>query len=168
LWERVGEEYPGSTVLQDLVVAGGDVEAAQRILARFAATRLILIVLSGGLTAAELEAERAIARTYIEVLPPGDAERRVLLRLAARTSKRLRRPVTVCAIEAAELAAAGQHVAGAYWLHLTAYALAFASGWRAEALRAARAIERSARAVGAAGPARDWRRRVLALEREPE
>jgi hypothetical protein len=155
-------------VLEDLMAASGDVEAAQRILARFAATRLILIVLSGGLTAPELEVERAIARTYIEVLPPGDAERRVLLRLTARTSKRLRRPVTVCALEAADLAAAREHLAGAYWLHLTAYALAFASGWRAEALRAARSIERSAKAAGATGSARDWRRRVLALEHAPD
>ncbi len=168
LFERVEEPYPGGTLLEDLSGIGSDLDAAQRILARFAAARLILLVLSGGLSVRELELERVIARSYIEVLPAGDAERRVLMRFTARVTQRLARPVTQCAIDAGDLAAERHHVAGAYWLYLTAYELALGSGWTGEAVRAARAIERVARAKRASRVAKLWRRRSQALERAPD
>jgi hypothetical protein len=164
LWERVGEEFPASTVLEDLGNAVGDVDAAQRILARFAAIRVILLVLHGDLTSAELSLERDIARSYAEVLPEGDPERRVLTRLVSLAKPRLRRGVIACANDAGELATQQSHAAGAFWLHHVAYAVAVACGWRSEAHRAARAIEEAAAFAGAVRSQRLWRARAVALE----
>lgn len=166
LWERRGEPYPGAVVLEDLPDAVGDVAATERIVARFAATRLVVLALRGGQAPAAMEEERTIARSYVELLAPG-AERRALERLIALTAQRLGRALTRCAIEAGDRAAASGERAGAFWLHHIGYALATGAGWRSEALRAARRIERAARSAGAGRSERLWRRRVLALERAP-
>lgn len=164
LWERRVEPYPGAVVLEDLPDAAGDAAATERIVARFAATRLVVLALRGDLGSAAMADERTIARSYLELLAPG-AERRALERLVALTGQRLGRALTRCAIEAGDRAAASGERAGAYWLHHIGYALATGAGWHSEALRAARAIERAARTAGAARSERSWRRRVLALER---
>jgi hypothetical protein len=164
LWERRAEPYPGAVVLDDLPDAVGDAAATERIVARFAATRLVLLALRGDLDAAAMADERAIARSYVERVAPG-AERRALERLVALTAQRLGRALARRAIEAGDCAATSGERAGAFWLHHIAYALATGAAWRAEALRAARAIERAARSAGAPRSERMWRRRVVALER---
>jgi hypothetical protein len=63
LWERRAEPYPGAVVLDDLPDAVGDAAATERIVARFAATRLVLLALRGDLDAAAMADERAIARS---------------------------------------------------------------------------------------------------------
>lgn len=164
LWERAAEPYPAATVLEDLLAVVGDADAAQRIVARFAATRMVLLVLHGGINEEELAEERAVARLYVEALPHGDAERRVLGRLLALTRSRVRRAVGTCANEAGELAGSFDHDAGAFWLHYVAYTAGRAFGWPEESLRAARAIEGAATARGAVHSQRLWRGRVAALE----
>lgn len=164
LWERTVEDYPAATVLEDLLGAVGDGDAAARIVARFSATRMVLLVLQGSVDAEELAVERAIARSYVEALPHGDAERRVLGRLLALTRSHVRRAVCTCANEAGDLARSLDHDAGAFWLHYLAYTAGRAFGWQEEALRAARAIEEAAGSRGAAYSERLWRGRVAALE----
>ena len=165
LWERVVEEYPGATVLEDLLGVVGDEGATRRIVARFAATRIVLLVLHGGVGIEELAAERAIARSYVEALPQGDGERRVLGRLVALTRSRLRPAVSACANEAADVAHGLQQDAGAFWLHHVAYVMGMAFGWREESMRAARAIEEAAKLRGAVHSERLWRTRAAALEK---
>jgi hypothetical protein len=163
LWERREEAYPGATVLDDLPAAEGDLEATRRVLARFAALRSVLLAL-GGHAGAMLAEEQRTALSYIDTLPAMDAERIVLARLVSCAAVRVRRAVAACALDAADLADAGGHEAGAFWLRYTAYVLACEAAWREEALGAARAICRSSADAGAERAARLWRRRVAALE----
>lgn len=165
VWERAGEPYTGAIVLEDLAKVVGDAAAAERILARFAALRFVLVVVDGRLSKRALAAERGIAKTYLDELPAGDPERRALGRMVALAAWRLRRGVAICALEAGAQAARLGHIAGAYWLNHTAYTLSLKHGWAAEALRAATAIEGAALAGGAPKAARRWRRRALAIER---
>lgn len=176
LWQRTAEPYPGAIVLEDLVREPADAAAAQRILARFAAVRLVLIAVDGGLAKREIAEERTLAQTYVDALPPGDAERDVLARMMLAAATGHRREIAIQAIEAGDHAARHGHDAGAYWLHRTAYALSHAARWRPESLRAAGAIAAAARAGGAPNAARAWRRRARAaahalaraLHRHPE
>lgn len=164
LWLRTSEPYPGAVVLEDLPRAAADAGAAQRILARFAALRLVLMVVDGAVPERGIADERAIAETYIDVLPAGDAERHALARMLAAAASDRRRDIVIHAIEAGDHAARHGQDAGAYWLCRTAYLLSHASRWRGESLRSATTIAAAARTGRAPKAARTWRRRARAIE----
>lgn len=164
LWLRTGEPYCGAVVLEDLTRGPADAAAAQRILARFAALRLVLLVVDSALPERGIGEERTIAETYVDGLPAGDAERRALARMVAAAASERLRDTAIHAIEAGDHAARHGQDAGAYWLHRTAYTLSHASRWQPESLRAATAIAAAARAGRAPKAARTWRRRARTIE----
>lgn len=165
LWQRTSEPYFGAVVLEDLEDTRADAAAAQRVLARFAALRLVLLVLDGAMPKRDIAEERTIAEAYVHALPAADAERRALARMIAAAASSRRREIAIQALEAAEHATRQGHAAGAFWLYRAAYTLGHANQWMAESLRAATALAAAARAGHARKAARTWRRRARTIEK---
>lgn len=148
------EHIPGDRVLGDLALAWDDPVTAGRVLARFAAVR----VLYGGPDRAEsLAALDEWARCVI-----GTEEGRAL-RVAVQTDSPAERyrALRVAAREASGLG----HRASALALRSLMFDVAVHARRRRAAIAAARAASRSAAAVGAPALARRWSRRAKRLGR---
>lgn len=157
------ELYPGSLVMEDLVVEA-DAAATLRILARYTVVRLLLLCLSGELAGRKLRVERRIALEHLALLPTWDWERRALERLAM-LCRRAPAPELVDAVTvAAEAAAKRSQVLGAFTLYRAAYELALSERWWAEAAQVARGIMQLARLEEARYCIRLWRRRARVLD----
>ncbi|HLU24568.1 MAG TPA: hypothetical protein VKZ58_02495 [Longimicrobiales bacterium] len=164
-WERETEPFAGAMVLEDLPRCADDPEATRRLVARFAAVRLVRHALEGG-AGEPLAAERGVAWQYIiHAGPANDAERRALA-LVVRGARPDADPALAAALRiAARLAVAAGHAYGAHALYLLCYDLATHRGWHAAAARAALAIARLAERGGGNRSARRWRRRAAVLAR---
>ena len=151
-WERETEPYAGAMVLEDLPRCAGDSESTSRLVARFAAARLVRHALeSGGEAAALMAVERGVAWEYVARSGPAwDAERRALA-LIVRGARPDAGPALAAALcVAAHLAAAAGHPSGAHALYLLCYDLATRRAWHTAGARAALAIARLAERIGRA------------------
>lgn len=172
-WERerepfedgaLPELYPGSLAMEDMGVTDDDV-ATLRVLVRYTVLRLLLLSIAGVLRGKKLRAERRIALEHLALLPPYDWERRSLERLAALCGETPEPELALAAATAAEAAAKRSQPMGAFALYRTAYELAVAESWWAEAAQMARGIAQLARLEEARYSIRLWRRRALILEK---
>jgi hypothetical protein len=172
-WERepepfeddaLPELYPGALVMEDMSVTEDEV-GTLRILARYTVARLLLLSLAGALTHARLRSERQIALEHLALLPDYDWERRALERVAMLCRQSPAPALVEAATLAAEAAAKRSQIMGAFSLYRTAYELALAEKWWAEAAQVARGIAQLARLEEAHYSIRLWRRRAAILER---
>lgn len=145
------ESVPGERILADLATSHDDPHGAGRILARYAAARM----LAGQADRAEAKLAFAAWRGFIA----GTAECRHL-EDALRTSGRARYGALLRAATAAALVG---HTAGAFALSCMAWKIAADARMRRPARRAARHAARWARRSGSPGTARLWRTRARRL-----
>lgn len=171
-WERerepfedgaLPELYPGALAMEDMVPTDDDLTTL-RVLARYTVLRLLLLSISGALSGTKLRTERHIALEHLALLPPYDWERRSLERLAGLCSETPAPELVQAATTAAEAAAKRSQSMGAFALYRTAYELAIAEEWWAEAAQVARGIAQLARLEEARYSIRLWRRRAAVLE----
>jgi hypothetical protein len=171
-WERerepfeegaLPELYPGSLAMEDMVPTEDD-SATLRVLARYTVLRLLLLSISGALSGTKLRTERHIALDHLALLPEYDWERRSLERLARLCSETPAPELVQAATGAAEAAAKRSQAMGAFALYRTAYELAIAEEWWAEAAQVARGIAQLARLEEAGYSIRLWRKRAVVLD----
>lgn len=157
------ELYPGSLVMEDLVVTDDDT-AMLRVLGRYTCARVLVMCLSGDLTGTKLRMEKRIALEHLAVLPDYDWERRALERVVAACTDEPARDVIDIITSAAEAAAKRSQVLGSFVFYRAAWDLAVKNGWWPEGAQVARGIAQLARLEEATCSIRLWRRRAAVLE----
>lgn len=156
-WLPSKEPYAGAAALDDLAGAEGDPGATRRVLARYAAVRLVRRAATGLLDDEGLEYDRRVAVEYVAVVgPPSDAERRALARTIALAERTDAPALWAALTDAAELAEACGACRGAYVLRRTVFELASRASHSDRAEGAARAVARLAEANGASAQALQW------------
>jgi hypothetical protein len=160
----LAELYPGSLVMDDLVVSQDDI-ATMRILARYTVIRVVLLSADGSLTGTNLRVERRIALEHLGLLPRHDWERRALERLAMLCREDPAPEIVDAITIAAEAAAKRSHIRGAFALYRSGYEMSLDRTWWAEAAQSARGIAQLALLEEARRSVRLWRRRAAVLDR---
>jgi hypothetical protein len=159
------EPYPGSTVLDDFDLTLGDDAGTARVLARYTVVRLLVLCAAGLLRGVKLRTEQRVATGHLELLPPGDGERRELDRAIALCDDTSAPALPGTLVGAAAWAVRHEHVSGAFALFRAAFHLAVHAGdWRAAA-DAAEGIARLARLDECHRSGRLWERRASVLRR---
>ncbi len=166
LWEQTFELFVGESVLEDLAAHCSRQESLQ-IVARYQVLRVAAHAGFDLWDAIDPEIERAAAEAWLRTLP-NLAERRWLTGvLAAVTAEGdVRQAAISCLAGAAAAALEAGHTQGAFALQRTAYQIARAHAWHAEAARVCRAIARSAAEQSARHSQRLWDRRARVHERK--
>ncbi|HSJ15243.1 MAG TPA: hypothetical protein VK939_12555 [Longimicrobiales bacterium] len=165
-WECETELFSGETVLHDCVaLEDGDRVAARLILIRFLAAQYLVNLLRGDWPQPLLRMERSETLNVIGTGALLDRELRALRRAVELLDARLLERGVAQLIAAAELAAERGHGSGALALLRIGYEASLARGWHAQGARAARGIERLARAGGGERSRKRWTRRAAVLER---
>jgi len=168
-WEEEGESFDGRTVLDDLVLCAGDRVAAARVVARYAAVRLVLRAAAGDARGPALDDERAAAWEFVvEVGPPGSRDREVLAAVVALAGPSPGPALATAMVAAGDAAWSVGEGGGAFALYRTAYRLGVERGWWAEAARAAAALAALAEEGGGHWSVKRWRRRSAVLARRAE
>jgi hypothetical protein len=171
-WDRAPEPFeetedvvPGETILRDLAVGTQTAGSATRILARFAAVRLLSVALDRPRPLKGLSRERRLAAQYTDLLraPPGEAKALRAIVALARYSPPRR--IAEFLNDAGRAAHRSRHLWGAFAVYREAYRLAVARGWHAEAAAAARGVAGVADEAGARHSVRLWQRRARVLQR---
>ncbi|HSK17511.1 MAG TPA: hypothetical protein VK912_00115 [Longimicrobiales bacterium] len=157
------ELYPGSLVMEDLVVTHDD-KATLRVLARYTCARVLVMCLSGELTAAKLRMEKRITLEHLALLPDYDWERRALERVIVACTDEPARDIIEIITSAAEAAAKRSQVMGSFVFYRAAWELAVKNEWWPEGAQVARGIAQLARLEEASYSIRLWRRRAAVLE----
>lgn len=175
-WERepepfeddaLPELYPGSLVIEDLVVTDDEVSTL-RVLARYTVLRVLLLSACGRLRGGRLRVERRVALEHLALLPAHDWERRSLERLTMLCREELDPEIIAATIVAAEAAAKRSQVMGAFALYRAAYDLSCREAWWSEAAHSASGIARLARLEEARYSVRLWERRARVLDRRAD
>lgn len=161
---RSGQQFPGAVALNGLSQVVGDELATLRIVARFTTLRFVMVAQGMAPAAGRPRSERAAARAYVRVLPPGP-ERRCLRRLIQCARRGPLRELADLALGVAARAAMGGHPGGAQAYRQLAYRLSLKGHAPDTAARAARSIARAAFEAGDVAMTRQWELRARNLDR---
>jgi hypothetical protein len=163
-FERRGEydPFPAATVLDDLVPETSEQETL-RVLARYTATRVLILWGAGVLHGSKLLTERRVASGHLGLLPVHDWERRTLMRLVASCRDQPAPAALLNALAPAESAARRGHFLGAFALYRGIWDIALRHGWLEQATSAAAGIARLAAMSQAPRSVRLWSWRVRVL-----
>jgi hypothetical protein len=165
-WEQQAERYSGETVLHDcLGLADDEGVSARLILIRFLAVQYAVNLLRGDWPAHLLRMERSEALNVIGGGTVLDRELRALRKAVELNDRRFTERGVAQLVAAGELAHARGHASGALALLRVAWEVSLRRGWHALGARAARGIERLARAGGGVRSPKRWARRAAVLER---
>ena len=157
------ELYPGSLVMDDLIMTDDDT-VTLRVLARYTTARVLILCLSDELTGAKLRMERRIALEHLALLPDYDWERRALERVIMACTDEPARAIIEVITSAAEAAAKRSRIMGSFVFYRAAWELAVKNEWWPEGAQVARGIAQLARLEDARFSIRLWRRRAAVLE----